>query len=209
MKLGKLFAFEGSSSSILTNLAIVMSIIVLLNLLVHVAIPTFFKQPTQAKSCAAVVKPWNDIATQETCTASGGRWTAGETVAQNVKGAGYCDSSSLEIVYDENDRSTYAIPGGHACLTEYTGALRIYERNGFFIVLAIFILSLIVGLNLHAFPAASYGLIYGSVVLLVSGTIRFWQGIGDYWRLGLLAAALGVLIWLGVRIGKQHEKPKR
>ncbi|MBI2427051.1 MAG: hypothetical protein HYV34_04340, partial [Candidatus Kerfeldbacteria bacterium] len=118
MKLGKLFAFEGSSSSILTNLAIVMSIIVLLNLLVHLAIPTFFKQPTQAKSCETVVKPWNDIATQETCVASGGRWTAGETVAQNVKGAGYCDSSSLEIVYDENDRSTYAIPGGHACLTE-------------------------------------------------------------------------------------------
>lgn len=209
MKLGKLFAFEGSSSSVLTNLAIVMSIIVLVNLLVHLAIPTFFPEPTQAVSCKAVVTPWNDTGTQEACTASGGRWTAGETVTPNVKGAGYCDGSSLEIVYDENDRSTYAVPRGHACLAEYNDALRVYERNGFFIVLAIFILSLIVGLNLHAFPAASYGLIYGSVVLLISGTIRFWQGIGDYWRLGLLAAALGVLIWLGVRIGKKHENQKR
>ncbi len=202
MKLTQLFSFKGSSSTILTNLAIVVSIIVVLNLLVHLAIPTFYDEPTQHQFCKDVATVF-DYSTKDKCSGIGGTWQTYET------SPGFCDTSLVEQYTDEKTHQTYSIKRGDACITQYQDAHQIYQRNGFLVILGVFVVALIVGLQLHAFPPAAYGLIYGSVILLVSGTIRYWQGIGDYWRLGLLAAALGILLWLGIRLSMLKKAEKK
>ncbi len=202
MKLTQLFSFKGSSSTILTNLAIVVSIIVVLNLLVHLAIPTFYKEPTQHDYCKDVATVF-DYTSKDKCAVVGGTWQTAESTP------GYCNTSQIEEYYDEETRQSYAVKRGDSCVTQFQEMFQIYQRNAFLAILGVFVVALIVGLQLHAFAPAAYGLIYGSVILLVSGTIRYWQGIGDYWRLGLLAAALGILLWLGIRLSMLKKAEKK
>lgn len=202
MKITQLLSFKGSSSTFLTNFAIVVSTIVVLNLLVHLAIPTFYDEPTQHQYCKDVATVF-DYASKDKCANVGGTWQSAETVP------GYCDTSAVEQYYEEKTHQSFSVKRGDACITQYQDAHQVYQRNAFLAILGVFVVALIIGLQMHAFPPAAYGLIYGSVILLVSGTIRYWQGIGDYWRLGLLAAALGILLWLGIRLSMLKKAEKK
>lgn len=200
MKLSSLFSVRANGASMLANLAIVASIIIVSNLLVHLAVPTFSKEPTEHDYCKSEALTFEKFQSEESCRAIGAAWkTDGR----------YCDTTGFANYYDQETQTSYSVPSSSSCIAAYQSVHRTYERNAFIVLLITFVVMLILGLNLHTYLATSYGLIYGSLVLLISGTIRYWDGIGDYWRLGLLAAALIVLIWLGVRMSQQKEAKQK
>lgn len=196
MKLSSLFSVRETGTSVLANIAIVASIIIVANLLVHLAVPTFSKEPTQHDYCKNESVSYEKFQNETSCKEIGATWRTTER---------YCDTSGFANYYDQETQVSYSLPSSSACIAAYQDVHRTYERNAFMVFLVTFVVMLILGLNLHKFLATSYGLIYGSLVMLISGTIRYWDGIGDYWRLGLLAAALIVLLWLGIHMSQKKD----
>lgn len=200
MKLSSLFSVRETGTSVFTNLAIVASIIIVSNLLVHLAVPTFSKEPTQHDYCKNEAVSFEKFQSKDSCRDIGATWR---------DDANYCDTSGFANYYDKETQISYSLPSSSSCIAAYQDVHRTYQRNAFMVFLVTFIVMLILGLNLHKYLATSYGLIYGSLIMLISGTIRYWDGIGDYWRLGLLAAALVVLLWLGIHMSQQKEAKQK
>lgn len=111
------------------------------------------------------------------CEAVGGMWDPSVEVPKEVGVSGHCDSD-------------------FSCRNEYEDARRPYEQKVFFanliIGVVVFVVAFFLGLE-----AVSSGLMGGAVLLMVYGSIRYWEELTDIWRTLMLGFALVVLIWLG------------
>lgn len=180
------------TSSIL-KWALVLGIVIVLNLFFNYAIALVYEEPM-----------WNDFCkqepvtivpnTEEACLADGGGWTEqgvikGENVARpmttdqfgkEVPITGYCDLN-------------------FTCQKEFEAAIKPYTQNVFMILVALGVASIALSFAVVATPAVSLGLSLGGVLSLIIASIRHWQYMDKYLQVGVLAAALAALIWLGVK----------
>lgn len=87
------------------------------------------------------------------------------------------------------------------------------DKYGFvaFLVLAIIaIIIIIVSVAYVGLESVGTGLLGGGIIQLIYGTARFWGEINQIIRLLLMAAGLGILIWLGIKyIDKGNNKGKK
>ncbi len=117
-----------------------------------------------------------DITTKEDCNAAGGWWR--NEIVEPVPKAGLCQNTTDCFVNFENARKRHDM--------------------------VVFIVSMVVGLGAvvggyYWKKRVSAGIIGGGVLLLLYGTVRYWQHANDLLKFILLGVALAVLIWLGYK----------
>jgi hypothetical protein len=85
------------------------------------------------------------------------------------------------------------------CSQDYRDLKDKHNRNVFIITSIIGVITLLVTAFLIKKNVVSTGLFLGAVLTIIYGTIRYWNGLGDYLRFILLGIVLGILIWLGYK----------
>ena len=161
-----------------------IAILVVLNLFFNYAIHLFYPSPEWNKFCPE--QQVNKLLTESECVATGGAWTEtppltpGVDIARPIPAqTGYCDNT-------------------FTCRQKYEDANRFYNRNVFIVLVILGLASLLIGFWITA-PAVSIGISLGGILSLIIGSIRYWSEMQDYLRVILLALALILLIWIGVK----------
>ncbi len=142
------------------------------------AVQAFYPAPEYEDFCGDF-RDRVELNDEASCEESGGRWMNYEKDSLNMEISGWCDED-------------------YVCGEEYGEARKPYERNVFFANLIIGIVLFVVAFFL-AIEAVSSGLMGGAVMLLVYGSIRYWDELSDVWRTMMLGVALAVLIYLGYK----------
>ncbi len=173
---------ENLRSSKLFRWVLVLGIIVVLNLLFNYSIHLFYPAPQYDKFCPE--SPVSKLQTETECVRGGGAWTETPPPAM-VEGrtptpTGYCDPH-------------------FACRQLFSDAEAVYNRNVFLILVVLGVAAVIAGWLVATAPVVSLGLALGGVLSFIVGAVRYWSEMQDYLRIILLALALAVLIWLGVK----------
>ena len=162
------------------KVALALAIIIVLNLFVYTGIRTFYKGPDRIKYCGDLRGP---ILNEVDCNAAGGQWVPEmyePGMAKPVTSpSGYCSEKPL-------------------CYTLYDEAAKPYNRNVFIIYAILGLLSLLLGFWLMV-DAVSAGFNFGAIVLLFTGTVRYWSSMQEYLRFIIVGLALVVAIWLGYK----------
>ena len=163
------------------TIALALAIVILLNLFVYTGIRTFYKAPDRTKYCGDIYSR-GPIYTEQDCVAAGGQWfenTPNPQEAVKPMPNGYC-----------NEKAT--------CYALYNEVLAPYERNIFILYIILGLASLLLGFVLKV-DAVSAGFNFGAVILLVTGTIRYWRDMNDYLRFIIVGIALALVIWFGYK----------
>ena len=174
------------------KVALTLSIVIVLNLLFNYAIFAVYSSPKYDDFCGKETRQGYD--NKDSCEAIGGEWVAynrgpyprpipirvapdGEEFVEPKE---YCDTTvNCRKAYDEN-RS-------------------FYNRNVFIMLVSLGTISFIAGFFFVAVPAVSSGLLFGGVLSLFIGNVRYWSDMSEYLRLIVLVVVLATLIWLGYR----------
>lgn len=153
-----------------------LAIMIVFNLFINVGIYTFYKGPEYNDYCGKAMVPSKEITTQAQCEDAEGLW-------QND----YCD------FYAE-------------CSEDYAAVESVYNRNVFIALLAIGTLALVAGLFLQNVNAVATGFIFGGIISMFIGTVRYWSNMDEYLRFAILGVVLVLLVGLGVfKLRDQHN----
>jgi hypothetical protein len=139
-------------------------------------------------------------ATEAECVAQGGGWTNYSAPVQPTPVPLQLSSKTSSAIVAE--------PAGYCdvnftCQKQFTTANDIYNRNVFVALVILGVLSLIAGFFIRKSAAVSFGLSFGGVLALVVASVRYWSDMNDYLRLGVLAVALVLLVYLGIKKVKE------
>ncbi|PIR47182.1 MAG: hypothetical protein COV07_00545 [Candidatus Vogelbacteria bacterium CG10_big_fil_rev_8_21_14_0_10_45_14] len=164
-----------------------IAIVIVLNLFFAVAIRVVYTAPLYESFCDQT-RLVQSIESKKACEDPliGGRWSAytGPKQIPRLEGeivpTGYCDTD-----FD--------------CRKLYEDARNLYNRNVFVVLVVLGLVSLAVGFALSGSSAVSLGLSLGGVVSLIVATIRYWSDMDEYLRLLVLAIALVLLVWFGLK----------
>lgn len=169
--------------------ALIFGIIVVLNLFFAYALKVIYDAPEWDNFCKQeqVIERVDDKAT---CLEKGGQWNEniyGKAEVRNIDPAmvpvepeGYCN---LNFV----------------CQNDYTDALKNYEKNVFMTLVALGVISIIIGFMMATQTVVSIAFSLGGVLTFVVASIRYWQFASEYLQVIILGLALAVLIWLGIK----------
>ena len=86
----------------------------------------------------------------------------------------------------------------YTCRKGYDQTNKMYERNVFFIVSILGLISLTIGLALKL-ATASAGISIGGLILIIISIVRYWNEFGKYVRLILLGFLLTALILIAYK----------
>ena len=174
----------------LQKIALTLGIIVVLNLLFNYAIFALYTSPQYDDFCGKETRQYYD--NKDSCEAIGGEWVAynrgpypgsiriapdGEKFVEPTE---YCDTTAN-------------------CRDSYGEARNFYNRNVFIVLVSLGILSFIAGFFFVSVSAVSLGLLFGGLLSMFIGNVRYWSDMNDYLRLIVLSVALASLIWMGYR----------
>ena len=149
-----------------------IAIAVIFTFFVGYGIEVFYDTPDREDAC-----PYEVFVTQDPvkCEEAGGTWTDEEL---SPKPIGRCDS--------------------HKCYDKYSLLLANHNKVVFIISLIIGILAFAGAYNLRQ-NAVSTGIIGGSLLLVLYGTLRYWEHADDRLKFVLLGIALAGLIWFAYK----------
>ena len=160
-----------------------LAIVIVLNLFFNYAIHLVYEAPQWENFCPTKqvnIAPTN----QAQCVAEGGQWNENsyypEPEISKPIPAGYCDIN-------------------FTCSQEFNNYQSVYNRNVFLILVGAGLATLLLSLFVALTSPVSLGLSLGGVLSIVVGSIRYWSEMQDYLRVILLALALILLIWLGIK----------
>lgn len=161
------------------KLALSLAIILVINVFFNVGLQTFYPEPVYDDYCpvVAVDKANAVYSTAGACNEAGGSWVqpSGEGVT------GYCD------FYGD-------------CYKAYDAAMQPYSRNAFVVLTILGVAILLGGLLVGTLPmAVANGLLYGGVLSILIGTMRYWGYMDDYLRFIVSGIALALLILVGIK----------
>ena len=172
--------------------ALILGIIVVLNLFFAYAMKVVYNEPEYTNFCEEkqIVEK---IDTKEQCVGQGGQWN------ENI----YRDPS-LEKPLPVLDENGNVINPGYCdlyftCNQEYRTALEDYEKNVFMTLIALGVISIIIGFVMATQPVVSVAYPLGGVLTFIVASIRYWQFASEYLQVGILGLALAVLVYLGIR----------
>lgn len=158
------------------KLALSLAIVLVINVFFNVGLETFYPAPDYNNYCKS--EEMNKIYdTAETCEAADGIWNQG-TAKDAV---GYCDLWSH-------------------CSEAYNTAMEPYNRNAFVTLTILGVVTLLIGLLMGGLPmAVANGFLYGGVISILIGTMRYWTLMDDYLRFIVSGVALFLLILVGIK----------
>lgn len=177
---------------ILQKIALTFGIIIVLNLLFNYAIYAFYASPQYDNFCGKETR--QNYYAKDSCEAIGGEWVAynqgpyPRPIKAIVPGTGeviegpenYCDTTAT-------------------CRKQYDEARNFYNRNVFIMLVSLGAVSFIAGFFFVSVSSVSYGLLFGGLLSIFIGNVRYWSDMNEYLRLIVLAVVLASLIWLGYR----------
>ncbi|MFH1275677.1 MAG: hypothetical protein ABIH82_01045 [Candidatus Woesearchaeota archaeon] len=164
---------------------ITIAIAIIFALFIGYGIEVFHDSPNMEKFCPNVY----DILNQEECEVAEGVWRPETQVnsIENIEGepirakpvTGYCNTKST-------------------CYEDFSVIMSQHDKV-VFIVAAIFgLLAIIAGIIITV-EGVNNGFIAGGILLILYGTIRYWQHANDILKFILLGLVLAVLVWLGYK----------
>ena len=161
------------------KLGLTLSLVVVLNVFFNVGVATFYKYPSWEAFCPQIM--YSDVAdTREACETAGGLWREDSYYEKGATDSGYC-----EVPY--------------SCSQKYNDTFSVYNRNVFIVLTVLGAATLVSGIMLALPSAVANGLLYGGVISMLIGTMRFWTEMDDYLRFIVSGIVLAVLIGLGVK----------
>ncbi|MDP3989931.1 MAG: hypothetical protein Q8Q01_01875 [archaeon] len=158
------------------NFIIVIGIAILFALFVGYGIEVFDPAPKNEEFCR---QDLYEIQEQADCEEAGGLWQGYEEVAPVTRPKGFCNAP-------------------YKCYDEFSQAQAKHDKIVFIVAIIIGILGVITGVILKK-DVVSTGITAGSVLLILYGTIRYWQYANNTLKFILLGIALAVLIWLAYK----------
>lgn len=165
-----------------------LGIVIVLNLFFNYGVYTFYKPPLYINYCD-MSKIAGPAPTPAICESMGGQWTAypdGPKVMPEQP-TGYCNNT-------------------FTCQKEFDAVNDVYSRNVFLILLVLGLASIVGGVFLANASAVSGGLLYGGVLSLIIGAIRYWSNMDDILRFVILGITLAILLALGYRkLSDKHD----
>ncbi len=85
------------------------------------------------------------------------------------------------------------------CYDEFKPIEDNYKRNVFIILITIGVLITIFGLFLKDVPSVYLGLMFGGIISILQGIIRYWANMNEYLRFVILGILLAILIWISYK----------
>lgn len=172
---------------------LIVAIVIVLNLLFNFSIQLFYKMPEWDNFCKQD-QVSEAPKTEAECVAKGGAWeTASEVKRTSMDGP-------VEVAVPVSElKQTSSCNIFFTCQKEFDEARKTYSRNVFVVLVILGVLALLLGFFLSNYTVVALGLSLGGVLSLVIASMRHWEFMGDYLRVIVLALALVVLIWLGIK----------
>lgn len=166
---------KNSLAERLKKIALALALVIILNIFFNVGLDTFCPAPDYDEYCGSWerVDVWA-IEDQEVCLSNGGTWNIEQDYA-------YCEDK-----YED-------------CWAAYDEARAPYDRNSFIVLTVLGTATLLLGLFVMMPMAVSNGLLYGGLLSVVIGTMRYWSNMDDYLRFIVSGVALVVLILVGIK----------
>ncbi|MCK5282342.1 MAG: hypothetical protein KAK00_02950 [Nanoarchaeota archaeon] len=170
---------------------------------------TLYKEPERRDFCPEKIARFVD--TREECDAENGKWIEREDVDREivkpvVRNQLLCtktfetEEGEIRLICSEEagNNDGYCDLDYH-CREEYDQVMERHGRNSFITLVALSLLSILIGGLLLKVETVSSGIMGGGVLTLLYAAMRYWGSIQDYTRLIILGFALVVLIWIGYR----------
>lgn len=154
-----------------------IGIAILFVMFVAYAIESFYPAPKWERYCPQNQK---QIFDKVECEANNGTWSDYTPKPVEINSpAGYCD--------------TYT-----KCNQELTKATEPYNRNVFFISIILGMIILLISF-IPSLDKISLGIMAGSILLIIYGTIRYWGNLSNIWKTIMIGLALAVLFWISYK----------
>lgn len=159
----------------LKKVGLALALVIVINVFFNVGLDTFYPTPDYDSTCGITESKevWT-IGDQETCLNNGGTWNVEKDMA-------YCEDK-----YED-------------CWAEYETTRAPYDRNSFIVLTVLGAATLLVGLFVGMPMAVSNGLLYGGILSVLIGTMRYWPTMDDYFRFVVSGVVLVVLILVGIK----------
>lgn len=172
--------------------ALVLGIVIVLNLFISSAIRAVYPEPQYQDYCVqeqVTVLP----KTEAECTSKGGAWTEGQY---------YPDKPMRPVAVEQVEGSCDI---DFTCRKEHESASDMYRRNVFIARVIFGVLAIGASFMIAGTQAVALGFSFGGVLSLVIATVQYWSKLSQYAQVIVLALALAVLIWLGVKKIQKDE----
>jgi predicted nucleic acid-binding Zn ribbon protein len=128
-----------------------------------------------------------DIDEEEECLASGGSWNEFETPIVSPE--------KEESMIEPNKRSCSPT---NECRENYDTSRSKHDKIVFIVSIIVGLMAIFTGVFLKEDPVST-GILSGGVLLIIYGTIRYWQHANDTLKFILLGIVLAVLIWISYK----------
>ncbi|MFI5260741.1 MAG: hypothetical protein ACHQU0_03035 [Candidatus Paceibacteria bacterium] len=162
--------------------ALMISIVVILNIFFSVVLALVYPAPQYNDFCPA--QPLVTPTDATVCDAQGGIWHTYAPAPTDVKNpatpSGYCDM--------------YA-----KCQKPFQAAQDQHGLYAFVIMVALGVVSLVIGFIPIGSSIVSAGLSYGGVLALIIGSASYWSSAGNWIRLAIATIGLVALLYIGWR----------
>jgi hypothetical protein len=172
------------------EIALAIAIVVVLNLFVNYGVYTFYKPANFEKTCPMELTQKN-YANKEECEAVGGEWFEGSTAV-------YQEKYYPVPIGDRSAITSWCDPMAK-CQKDYQNKMNYYNRNVFIILEIVGLVSFLLGLFAINAKSVANGFLGGGIISMIIGSIRYWSGMDDYLRFGILGLVLAILVWVGYK----------
>ena len=167
-----------------------IAIVIVFNLFVNYGIATFYKGPEYNDFC---IDKYPRIAPAKgpgpyDCDAL----IADEALQKN------CTEQKGYIAYEYDSNGCPAKAYCETCGARFEEVNGKYNANVFIALVAIGVAALIAGILIKA-DAVGSGFLFGGVVSIFIGAIRYWGQLHDVARFSILGIVLALLVWIGYR----------
>ncbi|MBI2112114.1 hypothetical protein HYT52_01085 [Candidatus Woesearchaeota archaeon] len=181
---------------------IIIAIAVIYALFIGYGIEVFHDSPKSEEFCPNVY----NILNQEDCVAAGGTWrpqyceNGVATDSRDIGASGNAEGSEAKAIKPSPvPVSTFGYCETKSSCYEDFALVMSNHNKIVFIVAAIFgILAVVAGMILKK-EGVNDGFVAGGIILILYGTIRYWQHANDILKFVLLGIVLSVLIWIGYK----------
>ena len=171
---------EKTQPSSFVKWSLIVGIVIVSNLFFNYAISLVYKAPEYPTTAPQVV---NTIYTKESCLSVGGQWTQIPIDIKNTdpqsKLGGYCNPDYTKQQQFEKNRVDY-------------------QRVVFIILFSIGALLVLLGVLIKE-EVLAIALAWSGVLSLLIASMRYWSSANNLLKVGILALALAVLMWVAVK----------
>ena len=158
------------------RMLVILGIAFIFALFVGYGIEVFDSSPKYEDFCS---RDLFDIKNESECLAQGGEWREDLGVPKSVDGAGFCGEPK-------------------ECYNQLNDAREKQSKTVFIVALVVGVLTVVLSFFLKKEEVGA-GLLGGSILLILYGTIRYWEFANNVIKFVLLGVALAVLIWIGYK----------